>query len=61
LISENAHWRLRLGYETEIQGEIDLKGFGETKVYRLIRPRSERLMAGEAAPDVFPSDMAVNN
>jgi adenylate cyclase len=61
LISENTHWRLRPGYETEIQGEIDLKGFGETKVYRLIRPRAERLSAGEAEPEVFPSNMVVNN
>jgi adenylate cyclase len=43
LISENAHWRLRRAYETEIQGEFDLKGFGASKVYRLLRSRPQPL------------------
>jgi adenylate cyclase len=55
LISENTYWRLRSGYEAEVQGEIDLKGFGETKVYRLTKARTERLGAGEAETDSSPS------
>lgn len=59
LISENAHWRLHSGYETEIQGEIDLKGFGESKVYRLIKARAERLRAGDIRQEIPASDMLV--
>lgn len=59
LISENAHWRLRLAYKTEIQGEIDLKGFGASKAYRLIGRRSDRLLPGEEDPETFSSGMVI--
>ena len=48
LISENTHYRLWSGYETEVQADIDLKGFGASRVYRLIKPRSKRLAKHEA-------------
>ena len=48
LISENTHWRLWSGYETEIQNDIDLKGFGASRVYRLVKPRTRRLEPYEA-------------
>lgn len=41
LISENAHMRLRSRYEIELQGEVDLKGFGASRVYRLVGPRRD--------------------
>ncbi len=59
LISENAHWRLRLAYESEILGEVDLKGFGEAKVYRLIKARAERLKPSDAELDNYPANMAI--
>ena len=41
LISESAYWRLRPLYEIEARDEIDLKGIGKAKVYRLKAPRAE--------------------
>ncbi|MEK6637775.1 MAG: adenylate/guanylate cyclase domain-containing protein [Pseudomonadota bacterium] len=61
LISENAHWRLRAGYETEIQGVVDLKGFGESKVYRLSKARAERLTGGEDEAEVLPSGLQLSS
>jgi adenylate cyclase len=58
LISENAHWRLHSTYESEIQGEIDLKGFGASKVYRLIKQRGEQLTDHSAEEDIAASTAA---
>jgi class 3 adenylate cyclase len=41
LISESACWRLRPLYDVEPEGDVELKGMGLAKVYRLIGRRAE--------------------
>lgn len=55
LISENAHWRLRHSYEIEVKGEVNLKGFGASKVYKLMRPRPPTPKADPVEPEIQPA------
>jgi adenylate cyclase len=40
LISETAHWRLGQEFETNAYGDVELKGFGTSRVYRLLQKRT---------------------
>jgi class 3 adenylate cyclase len=42
LVSESAYWRLRPAFELEAVPDIELKGIGIAKVYRLMAVRAER-------------------
>ena len=42
LVSESAYWRLRPGFELEPEPDIELKGIGLAKVYRLASVRTRR-------------------
>ena len=45
LISESAYWRLRPTFEIEPQADTQLKGIGTAKVYRLVGPLADRVVA----------------
>ncbi len=51
LISESAFWRLRPMYEIEVQDDLELKGIGATRVYRLLGRRQERIVDIESLPE----------
>ncbi len=51
LISESAYWRLRPMYEIEAQDDMNLKGIGTTRVYRLVGRRKERIIDIESLPE----------
>jgi adenylate cyclase len=51
LISESAYWRLRPMYDIEAQDDMDLKGIGTTRVYRLVGRRKARIMDIESLPE----------
>jgi adenylate cyclase len=42
LVSESAYWRLRPAFELEPEDDMELKGIGLAKVYRLAAVRAER-------------------
>jgi adenylate cyclase len=42
LVSESAYWRLRPAFELEAEPDMELKGIGLARVYRLIAARAER-------------------
>lgn len=43
LISESAYWRLRPMYEIETQDDMELKGIGTAKVYRLVGRKAQAI------------------
>ena len=52
LISESAYWRLRPLYEIEMREDMDLKGIGKAKVYRLKGPLAQPLADLPPAADL---------
>jgi adenylate cyclase len=42
LVSESAYWRLRPAFELEAEPDMELKGIGLARAYRLVAPRAER-------------------
>jgi class 3 adenylate cyclase len=39
-LSESAYWRLRGSFEIEAEGDVDLKGIGLSRIYRLVGTRA---------------------